>query len=98
MLQQTTHYEREQLARQRQALMDSVKLESARKRLPASRAGRLLCVVRDLHLAEAKAKVKAHKGYDPARDRERIAIVERLNERIKTILQREDSGKQTKLF
>jgi len=97
-LQQTTFFDQMREARQRQALIDSVKLEAYRKRLPASRAGRLLAVVRDLHLAEVKAMVKFRKGYDPAQDQERIAIVERLNDRIQKILQREDSGKQTKLF
>lgn len=93
-----SHYEREQMARQRQALIDSVRLESARRRLPRSRAGRLLAVVRDLHLAEVKALVKANKGYNPEKDKTRIRIVDNLNERIRRLLEREDHNKQQKLW
>src|SRR5688500_1717073 len=93
-----SYYDREQTARQRQALLDSVRLESARKRLPRSRAGRLLAVIRDLHLAEVKALVRTNKGYNPDKDKVRIKIVDNLNERIRKVLEREDQNKQTKLW
>jgi hypothetical protein len=76
-------------------LLDSIAIESPRKRVPVRRAGRLLCAIRDKMVNDIKYQVRMHKYHVPTG---KIATIESLNRRISGYFLREDERLQLSIF
>lgn len=75
-------------------LIDSIAIESARKRVPKSRSGKLLVAVRDKIIRDMKEQVKQQKFHVPT---DLVNVVRRLNARIENRFVQEDNRQYKQL-